>query len=120
MRATLSNMGMVLAKTDLNIAAHYATLVPDQHLRNAVFSRIAAEHAQAVHWHGVITGSNDLLSDNPSLSRSIANRFAYLDPLHILQVSLLKRFRSGETEERVTRGIQLTLNGIATGLRNSG
>jgi phosphoenolpyruvate carboxylase len=120
MQTTLSNMGMVLAKTDLSIAAHYATLVPEESLRETVFSRIAAEHAQAIHWHGVITGSTDLLADNPSLARSIANRFAYLDPLHILQVSLLKRFRSGDTEERVTRGIQLTLNGIATGLRNSG
>ncbi len=120
MQTTLSNMGMVLAKTDLSIAAHYATLVPDESLRETVFGRIAAEHAQAIHWHGVITGSNDLLADNPSLSRSIANRFAYLDPLHVLQVSLLKRFRSGDVEERVTRGIQLTLNGIATGLRNSG
>ena len=120
MRATFSNMGMVLAKTDCNIAAHYATLVPDENLRNTVFGRIAAEHKRAVDWHGVITGSTDLLADNPSLSRSIANRFAYLDPLHILQVSLLKRFRLGDNEERVTRGIQLTLNGIATGLRNSG
>jgi phosphoenolpyruvate carboxylase len=119
-QTTLSNMGMVLAKTDLNIAAHYATLVTDERLRKTVFDRIAAEHERAVHWHGVITGSTNLLADNPSLARSIANRFAYLDPLHILQVSLLKRFRSGDTEERVTRGIQLTLNGIATGLRNSG
>jgi phosphoenolpyruvate carboxylase len=119
-QTTLSNMGMVLAKTDLNIAAHYATLVTDESLRGTVFAKIAAEHQRAVHWHGVITGSTNLLADNPSLARSIANRFAYLDPLHILQVSLLKRFRSGDTEERVTRGIQLTLNGIATGLRNSG
>ena len=120
MQTTLSNMGMVLAKTDLSIAAHYATLVTDERLRETVFANITAEHAKAMHWHGVITGSTNLLADNPSLARSIANRFAYLDPLHILQVSLLKRFRSGDTEERVTRGIQLTLNGIATGLRNSG
>jgi phosphoenolpyruvate carboxylase len=119
-QTTLSNMGMVLAKTDLSIAAHYATLVTDETLRETVFTLITEEHARAVHWHGVITGSTNLLADNPSLARSIANRFAYLDPLHILQVSLLKRFRSGDTEERVTRGIQLTLNGIATGLRNSG
>ena len=120
MQTTMSNMGMVLAKTDLSIAAHYATLVTNETLRETVFSRICAEHARAVQWHSVITGSTDLLADNPSLARSIANRFAYLDPLHILQVSLLKRFRSGDNEERVTRGIQLTLNGIATGLRNSG
>jgi phosphoenolpyruvate carboxylase len=120
MQTTLSNMGMVLAKTDLNIAAHYASLVTNESLRETVLALIKAEHARAVHWHGVLTGSTNLLADNPSLARSIANRFAYLDPLHILQVSLLKRFRSGDTEERVTRGIQLTLNGIATGLRNSG
>jgi phosphoenolpyruvate carboxylase len=120
-RAMLNNMGMVLAKTDLAIGRHYATtLVPDGALRDAVFELIRQEHALATRWHAEITGSADPLVDNPALARSIRNRFPYLDPLHVLQVELLRRHRAGERDERVERGIQLTLNTIATGLRNSG
>ncbi|MEY2957444.1 MAG: phosphoenolpyruvate carboxylase, partial [Actinomycetota bacterium] len=71
-------------------------------------------------WHADLTGSADPLAENPSLARSIRNRFPYLDPLHVLQVELLRRYRSGEHDELVERGLQLTLNTIATGLRNSG
>ena len=70
-------------------------------------------------WHR-ITGHDTLLADNPALARSIRNRFPYLDPLHHLQVSLLRRYRAGDTDELVQRGIHLTINGLATGLRNSG
>jgi phosphoenolpyruvate carboxylase len=114
-------MGMVLAKSDLAIGAHYAnTLVGDAGLRDAVFERIRSEHELATRWHTELTGSADPLVDNPALARSIHNRFPYLDPLHVLQVRLLQRHRSGERDELIERGIQLTLNTIATGLRNSG
>ena len=120
-RAMLNNMGMVLAKSDLAIGAHYATtLVSDASLRDAVFERIRSEHELATRWHTELTGSADPLIDNPALARSIHNRFPYLDPLHVLQVRLLQRHRSGERDELIERGIQLTLNTIATGLRNSG
>jgi phosphoenolpyruvate carboxylase len=119
-RSVMSNMGMVLAKTDLQIAARYADLVRDDELRERAFAVVSAEHARTVRWHATITGSLDLLADNPALARSIANRFAYLDPLHVLQVDLLRRFRDGDTDELVTRGLELTINSIATGLRNSG
>jgi phosphoenolpyruvate carboxylase len=120
-RAMLNNMGMVLAKTDLAIGGHYATtLVGDVDLRDAVFDRIRHEHDLATRWHAELTGSTDPLVDNPALARSIRNRFPYLDPLHVLQVELLRRHRAGEHDELVERGIQLTLNTIATGLRNSG
>jgi phosphoenolpyruvate carboxylase len=120
-RTTLDNMGMVLAKTDLAIGRRYADrLVLDRDLRDAIFGMIEHEHALARRWHARITGSSDPLSDNPALERSIRNRFPYLDPLHVLQVELLARHRSGDRDERVGRGIQLTLNTIATGLRNSG
>ena len=120
-RAMLNNMGMVLAKTDLAIGAHYATtLVGDAGLRDAVFERIRHEHELATRWHAELTGSADPLVDNPALARSIHNRFPYLDPLHVLQARLLQRHRSGERDELIERGIQLTLNTIATGLRNSG
>ena len=62
----------------------------------------------------------DPLVDNPALARSIRNRFPYLDPLHVMQVDLLRRYRAGDHDELIERGIQLTLNTIATGLRNSG
>jgi phosphoglycerate dehydrogenase-like enzyme len=62
----------------------------------------------------------DFLAGNPALSRSIKNRFAYLDPLNHLQVELIRRHRAGNTDERVRRGIHLSINGIAAGLRNSG
>jgi phosphoenolpyruvate carboxylase len=120
-RAMLNNMGMVLAKTDLGIGRHYADrLVADESLREAVFETIAAEHRLACSWHATLTGSDDPLVDNPALARSIRNRFPYLDPLHVLQVELLRRHRAGEHDELIERGIQLTLNTIATGLRNSG
>jgi phosphoenolpyruvate carboxylase len=115
----LSNMGMVLAKTDLGIATRYAQLVPDAELREDIFGRLTAEHGRAVHWVRAITGG-DLLADNPSLARSIRNRFPYLDPLNHLQVELLRSFRAGQDDELTARGIHLTINGLATGLRNSG
>jgi phosphoenolpyruvate carboxylase len=73
-----------------------------------------------VRWHATITGSRDLLVDNPGLAHSIANRFPYLDPLHVLQVEMLRRYRAGDEHELVTRALELTINAIATGLRNSG
>ena len=84
-----------------------------------MFSQIQAEHDLTASWLVRITGE-PLLGDNPSLERSIRNRFPYLDPLHHLQVELLRRLRNGDDDELVVRGIQLTLNGVAAGLRNSG
>jgi phosphoenolpyruvate carboxylase len=123
-RTVLSNMGMVLAKTDLGIAARYAELVPDEQLRARVFDQLTAEHERTVRLLLAITGDDHLLADNPSLARSIRNRFPYLEPLHHLQVEMLRRRRNGndadEDAELVRRNIQLTINGIATALRNSG
>ncbi|WP_347059337.1 phosphoenolpyruvate carboxylase [Blastococcus sp. HT6-30] len=119
-RTVLSNMGMVLAKTDLGLAARYAELVPDEELRARVFDRITEEHGRTCRMALAITGDDDLLADNPALARSIRNRFPYLEPLHHLQVEMLRRRRSGEDDELTSRNIQLTINGIATALRNSG
>jgi phosphoenolpyruvate carboxylase len=116
----LSNMDMVLAKTDLAIASRYAELVSDAALREAIFRRLAAEHAATVRQLLAVTGSERLLQSNPLLARSIRNRFPYLDPLNHIQVELLSRYRGGDREERTQRGIHLTINGIAAGLRNSG
>ncbi len=117
---TLSNMDMVLAKSDTAIAGRYAALVSDPALREAIFPRICAEHAATIDALLAITGQRSLLEGNPLLARSIRNRFPYLDPLNHVQVELLRRHRSGAEDERIRRGIHIAINGIAAGLRNSG
>ena len=116
----LSNMAQVLAKSDLGLAARYSELVDDEDLRRRVFDKIADEHARTIRMHALITGQDDLLADNPALARSVFNRFPYLEPLNHLQVELLRRYRSGDEDELVQRGILLTMSGLATALRNSG
>ena len=119
-RTVISNMEMVLAKSDLAVASRYADLVPDAKLRETVFGRIRDEWHRTVRAVQSITGQASLLADNPALARSIRDRLPYLDPLNHLQLELLRRHRGGRSDERVTRGIHLTINGIAAGLRNSG
>ncbi|MDR0481291.1 MAG: phosphoenolpyruvate carboxylase [Gallionellaceae bacterium] len=119
-RSLLSNMDMVLSKTDMGIASSYAELVPDEALRNHVFSEIEAEWQRTVDMLFAITGATSLLADNPTLARSLATRTPYIDPLNHLQVELLHRHRAGEIDVRLRRAIHLTINGIAAGLRNSG
>jgi phosphoenolpyruvate carboxylase len=119
-QTVLSNMAQVLAKTDLGLAARYAELVEDEALRRRVFDKIAAEHQRSINAHKLITGQDDLLADNPSLARSVFNRFPYLEPLNHLQIELLRHYRSGDDDELVQRGILLTMNGLASALRNSG
>ena len=116
----LSNMDMVLAKTDLAIASRYAGLVKDEALRGAIFDRIRAEWRETVEALLAITGQDELLDGNPMLKRSIRNRFPYLDPLNHVQVELLRRHRESHDDERIRLGIHISINGIAAGLRNSG
>jgi len=121
LRTQISNIDMVLAKTNMPIAARYAELVDDERLRREIFGRIRAECALSIKWVKAITGSDELLADNPMLTRSIRNRFPYLDPLNHLQIEFLRRYRTGGNDDpKVLRGIQLTINGIAAALRNSG
>ncbi len=116
----LSNMDMVMAKSDLALAARYAELVPDARLRRRIFSAIEAEWQRTADALALITGSKQRLAGNATLQRSIRHRFPYIDPLHHLQVELVRRYRSGQTDERVQRGIHISINGIAAGLRNTG
>ncbi len=116
----LSNMAQVLAKSDMGLAAHYSELVEDESLRRRVFDKIVAEHERTIRMHQLITGHDDLLADNPALARSVFNRFPYLEPLNHLQVELLRRYRSGDDDELIQRGILLTMSGLASALRNSG
>jgi len=119
-QSLLSNMDMVLAKTDLAIASRYAELVADAELRERIFSRIKAEWALTKKHLLAILEQDDFLADNPMLKRSLQLRSPYMDPLNHLQVELLKRHRAGDTDERLARGIHLSINGVASGLRNSG
>lgn len=119
-RTVLSNLAMVMVKSDMGLAARYSELVPDVELRQRVFGKIVAEHALTVRMYQEITGNDSLFADNPGLGRSVHNRFPYLEPLNHLQVELLRRFRAGDDGDQVRRGIQLTMNGLATALRNSG
>jgi phosphoenolpyruvate carboxylase len=119
-QALLSNMDMVLAKSDIAIASRYAELVADADLRQAVFPRLRAEWHESIDALLAIMGQKVLLERNPLLARSIRNRFPYLDPLNHMQIDLLRRYRGGDSREDVVQGIHLTINGIAAGLRNSG
>jgi phosphoenolpyruvate carboxylase len=119
-RTLLSNMDMVLSKSSIAIASRYAELVPDEKLREAIFGRIRQEWSDSIDMLLAITGQSKLLEANPLLDRSIRNRFPYLDPLNHVQVELLKEHRSHPGDARVLQGIQLTINGISAGLRNSG
>ena len=119
-RTLLSNMDMVLAKSDLALASRYSELVTDAKLRKKIFTAIEAEWHRTVGALALITGEKHLLADNASLQRSIRHRFPYIDPLHHLQVELVRRYRAGQADERVQRGIHISINGIAAGLRNTG
>jgi phosphoenolpyruvate carboxylase len=124
----ISNLDMVLAKSDLGIAARYVELVEDKRLGKKIFAAIVAEFDRTQEALTLITGEKSRLSANPALARSIEHRFPYIDPLNHLQVELLRRFRAVPADkraddpamERVQRGIHLSINGIAAGLRNTG
>ena len=119
-RTLLSNMDMVLAKSDLALASRYAELVGDARLRKKIFTAIEAEWHRTADALTQITGEKNRLASNPALDRSIRHRFPYIDPLHHLQVELIRRYRAGLADERVQRGIHISINGIAAGLRNTG
>jgi phosphoenolpyruvate carboxylase len=124
-RTLLSNLDMVLAKTDLSLAERYVELVGDKRLGQRIFKRLREEHALCSEVLSRITGESERLASNPALARSIEHRFPYLDPLNHLQVELLRRYRQRRNDEdpavaRLRRGIQLSINGLAAGLRNTG
>ena len=123
-RTLLSNLDMVLAKSDLRIAARYVELVEDKRLAKRIFASIQAEWVKAGEMLSLITGEPHRLASNAALARSIEHRFPYLDPLNHLQVELMRRYRHRKAgdpaNERVQRGIHISINGIAAGLRNTG
>ena len=118
--ATLANMEMVLAKSDIEIAGHYAQLVEDERLREAIFTRIRDGWHQTHDGLLEITGQSRLLEKHPALDASIRLRLPYIEPLNLLQIELMKRHRAGEDDPRIGEGILLSINAVATALRNSG
>lgn len=123
-RTLLSNLDMVIAKSDLGIAQRYVELVEDKRLGRRIFSLVQAEWQRTNDALSLITGEKQRLASNPSLARSIEHRFPYLDPLNHLQVELMRRYRARREGdpgiERVQRGIHISINGVAAGLRNTG
>jgi phosphoenolpyruvate carboxylase len=119
-KTLLSNMDMVLAKSDLALASRYSELVSDAKLRKKIFAAIEAEWHRTADAMALLTGEKHRLANNPALARSIRHRFPYIDPLNHLQVELIRRYREGKADERVQRGIHISINGIAAGLRNTG
>jgi phosphoenolpyruvate carboxylase len=119
-RTALSNMDMVLSKSDMAIASRYAELVTDADLGKRIFDRVRQEWQSCVDAVLAIMRQQTLLETNPLLARSIRNRFPYIDPLNHVQIELLRRHRAGDTAPEVVQGIHLSINGIAAGLRNSG
>jgi phosphoenolpyruvate carboxylase len=119
-RTLLSNMDMVMAKSDLALASRYAELVPERRLRKKIFAVIEAEWHRTANGLSLITGDPQRLVNNAALQRSMRHRFPYIDPLHHLQIELVRRYRAGQTDERLQRGIHISINGIAAGLRNTG
>jgi phosphoenolpyruvate carboxylase len=119
-RATVDNLEMVLSKTDMGIATRYAALVENRTLADEIFAQIRdawwITHDKLL----TVTEQSRLLENHPALEVSIRLRLPYIEPLNLLQVELLKRHRSGESDPRVREGIQLSINAIATALRNSG
>ncbi|NWG76632.1 MAG: phosphoenolpyruvate carboxylase, partial [Rubrivivax sp.] len=123
-RTLLANLDMVLAKSDLRIAQRYVELVDDRKLGKRIFAAIEAEWRRTNEAMTLITGERQRLASNPALLRAIEHRLPYLDPLNHLQVELMRRYRrrrEGEAvNERLQRGIHISINGVAAGLRNTG
>ena len=120
----ISNLDMVIAKSDMAIAARYAGLAEDRKAGKKIFARIEAEWERTSNALTLITGEANRLAGNPALARSIEHRFPYLDPLNHLQVELMRRYRASRKNDpglgRVQTGIHISINGLAAGLRNTG
>jgi phosphoenolpyruvate carboxylase len=119
-RTLLSNMEMVLAKADLAIGGRYAQLAQNRRRGAVIMAAIRSEWRLATRHLLAVTGQKHLLEKSPELQQALRHRLPYIDPLNHLQVELIKRHRAGVTDERIKRGIHLTINGISAGLRNTG
>ena len=121
-RTFVSNVEMVLSKVDLGVASRYVDRLVDPGLRH-LFGAICVEYDRTVSELLRVTGQSSLLERQPALRETLAVRDLYLDPISHLQVNLLERWRDGgdpDQDARLRRGLLITINGIAAGLRNTG
>ena len=116
----LRNVEMALGKADLATARLYSSLVEDDELRERIFDMMVGEFHRTVRAILAITGQSELLEKNQVLARSIKLRNPYVDPMHLIQVDMLRRKRAGEDTPEVNRAIAATISGISAGLRNTG
>ncbi len=120
-RTFIDNTQMILAKADLTIARLYADLVDERALADAIFARIESEYGASVEIVCRITGQRHLLDSSPVLQSSIARRNPYVDPLSYFQLVFLKRLREGrEPRAELLTGCLESINGVASGLKNTG
>jgi phosphoenolpyruvate carboxylase len=116
----LRNVELALGKVDLATARLYAQLVPDAKLRERVLAMFEAEFHRTVRALLAITGQKELLETNQVLAHSIKLRNPYVDPMHLIQIDMLRRKRAGEDTPEINRAIAATISGISSGLRNTG
>ncbi|MGP8250806.1 MAG: phosphoenolpyruvate carboxylase [Terracidiphilus sp.] len=116
----IRNVEMALGKADLTTARLYSALVPDTALRERIYDMFEAEFHRSTRAVLAVTGQNELLQSNQVLARSIKLRNPYVDPMHLIQVDMLRRKRAGEDTPEVNRAIAATISGISAGLRNTG
>jgi phosphoenolpyruvate carboxylase len=114
------NVEMALGKVDMGTARLYSTLVEDPQLRERIYTEFEQEYERTVSAVLAITRQTELLQSTPVLARSIKLRNPYVDPMHLIQVDLLRRKRAGEDTPEVNRAISATISGISAGLRNTG
>ncbi len=119
-RSVVDNAQISLGTADLSIARLYAELVEDDGVRERVYGRIREEYERAVRWVLEVTGQRELLDNSPVLQRSVRLRNPYVDPLHHVQVRLLRERRRAPDDPGVREAVGLTVNGIAAGVQTTG
>lgn len=116
----MRNVEMALGKVDLSTARVYAELVEDAKLRDRIYDMFESEFHRTVKSVLAVTNQSELLETNRVLANSIKLRNPYVDPMHLIQVDMLRRKRAGEDTPEVNRAIAATISGISAGLRNTG
>lgn len=119
-RSVMANMAQVMAKAEMSLARLYADLVEDADVAERIFGLISDEFERTRQVYFRITGHTDLVAENQRQARSLKRRYPYLLPLNAVQLELLRRYRAGDETFLVSKTIQVTMNGLATALRNAG
>lgn len=119
-RSVFVNMAQVMTKAEMPLARMYANLVDDKETADRIFNLISEEFERTREVYLKVTGNADLVSENQRQARSLKRRYPYLLPLSAVQLELLRRYRQGDDQFLVSKTIQVTMNGLATALRNAG